>query len=179
MLVSITAMAQSQLITGKSIILPPLGIQQNVGNLVDNIILSPNGKYAITTDSGFNETLWSIDAYTGMLLGHIDYPSASPQRTVFITAWRSETAPPCTWHRALPDTIEEFRVPYYYRNLEYEQLSLPAAKTTRPQPQVSTATEGVRRLTNGCGCRTAYFQNSRSHDEKRAHHSKRNDASRG
>jgi hypothetical protein len=83
MLVSITAMAQSQLITGKSIILPPLGIQQNVGNLVDNIILSPNGKYAITTDSGFNETLWSIDAYTGMLLGHIDYPSASPQRTVF------------------------------------------------------------------------------------------------
>jgi|SRR6516165_7481447 len=92
MLVSITAMAQSQLITGKSIILPPLGIQQNVGNLVDNIILSPNGKYAITTDSGFNETLWSIDAYTGMLLGHIDYPSASPQRTVFITAWRSETA---------------------------------------------------------------------------------------
>jgi hypothetical protein len=56
MLVSITGMAQSRrLITGKSILWPPLGTQQNVGNLPVNIILSPNGKYAITTDTGFNE----------------------------------------------------------------------------------------------------------------------------
>jgi hypothetical protein len=61
MLVSMTGMAQNhplQRIAGKSITLPPPGTQQNVGDLSVNMILSPNGKYAISADTGFNETVF-------------------------------------------------------------------------------------------------------------------------
>jgi hypothetical protein len=57
-LVPLAGMAQNpKVITGKSITLPPFGTQQNVRNLVDNIILVPGGQYAITTDTGFNQSL--------------------------------------------------------------------------------------------------------------------------
>ncbi len=65
----------SQLITGKRITLPPLGMQQSIGNLPMNIILSPNGKYAITTDMGFHQSLWAISTSTGIAVSHVDFPN--------------------------------------------------------------------------------------------------------
>ena len=41
------AAQDSRLVTGKKI--TPVGINQNVGSLPMNIVLSPNGKYAITS----------------------------------------------------------------------------------------------------------------------------------
>jgi len=67
-------MAQSRrLITGKSILWPPLGIQQNVGSLPMNVVLSPNGKYAIVSDMGFDQSLSSINTQTADLVSNIDY----------------------------------------------------------------------------------------------------------
>ena len=59
------AMAQNPLVTGKSITLPPLGTTANVGSLPMNMILTPNGKFAITTDMGFRESLHSLSTVTG------------------------------------------------------------------------------------------------------------------
>jgi DNA-binding beta-propeller fold protein YncE len=77
MLVPITSVADSsvQLVTGKSIVSPPLGTQQNVGSLPMNMILSPNGKFAVVTDMGFRQSLWSIDTRKGDGVAHIDFPN--------------------------------------------------------------------------------------------------------
>src|SRR5208283_3583048 len=65
------------LVTGKSIILEPLGVQQNVGSLPMNIILSADGKYAIVSDMGFDQSLTVINAKTGGFVSNIDYPNCN------------------------------------------------------------------------------------------------------
>jgi YVTN family beta-propeller protein len=70
-------MAQNPLVTGKSITLPPLGAQQNVGSLPMNLILSPDGSFAISSDMGFRQSLWSIDTSTGQGVSHLDFPGGS------------------------------------------------------------------------------------------------------
>ena len=55
--------------TGKKITLPPLGTQANVGSLPMNEILTPDGKYAITTDMGFRQSLHAISTTTGQDAG--------------------------------------------------------------------------------------------------------------
>ena len=57
--------AVNPLVTGKNITLPPLGTTTNVGSLPMNMILTPNGKFAISTDMGFRESLHSLDSTTG------------------------------------------------------------------------------------------------------------------
>ncbi len=57
--------AVNPLVTGKSITLPPLGTTANVGSLPMNMILTPNGKYAISTDMGFRESLHALSTTTG------------------------------------------------------------------------------------------------------------------
>jgi len=71
--------AQNPLVTGKQITLPPVGSTQNVGSLPMNLVLTPNGKYAISTDMGFRQSLWAIDVKTGKGVSHIDFntPSAA------------------------------------------------------------------------------------------------------
>ncbi len=68
------AHAQASLITGKKITVPALGAQQNVGSLPMNMILTPNGRYAISTDMGFRQSLYSIDTRTGQAVSHLDFP---------------------------------------------------------------------------------------------------------
>jgi DNA-binding beta-propeller fold protein YncE len=78
MAVSVTAMGQSrQLITGKSIYWPPLGTQLNVGSLPMNVVLSPDGKYAIVSDMGFDQALTSVNAHTGTFVSQVDYPNCN------------------------------------------------------------------------------------------------------
>ena len=62
---SVLAQNPNPLVTGKKITLPPLGIQTPVGSLPMNMILTPDGKYAISTDMGFRESLHSINTITG------------------------------------------------------------------------------------------------------------------
>jgi len=76
--VSGTGMAQSRrLVTGKSILWPPLGTQLNVGSLPMNIVLSPNGKYALVSDMGFDQSLTAINAKTGAFVSNIEYPNCN------------------------------------------------------------------------------------------------------
>jgi len=78
MLVSIAGMAQSRrLVTGKNISWPPLGTQLNVGSLPMNIVLSPNGKYALVSDMGFDQSLTAINAKTGTFASNVDYPNCN------------------------------------------------------------------------------------------------------
>ncbi len=53
------------LVTGKKITLPPLGAQTNVGSLPMNLIVSPDGKYAVSSDMGFRQSLHVLDTTTG------------------------------------------------------------------------------------------------------------------
>lgn len=62
------------LVTGKSITQPPLGNQHNVGSMPMNMILTPNGKYAISSNMGFRQALWAIDVNTGKGVSKIDIP---------------------------------------------------------------------------------------------------------
>ncbi len=67
----LTAPAQAQsptvnpLVTGKSITQPPLGTQQNVGSLPMNMILTPDGKYAVSSDMGFRQSLHLLSTVSG------------------------------------------------------------------------------------------------------------------
>src|SRR5262249_29207828 len=64
-LLSTAAYAQNPLVTGKKITLPPLGVQQNVGSLPMNMILTPDGRFAITSAMSFRQSLWPIDTRSG------------------------------------------------------------------------------------------------------------------
>ncbi len=71
------ALAQNPnpLVTGKKITLPPLGVQQNVGSLPMHMVLTPDGKYAISTDMGFREGLVCISTVTGKTAQPITAPA--------------------------------------------------------------------------------------------------------
>jgi YVTN family beta-propeller protein len=61
----VAAQNPNPLVTGKKITLPPLGTQTNVGSLPMNMILTPDGKYAVTTDMGFRQSLHAVSTVTG------------------------------------------------------------------------------------------------------------------
>ncbi len=72
--------AQSQtnpLVTGKNITLPPAGITQNVGSLPMNLVTTPDGKFAISSDMGFRQSLWTLSAATGRRIAHLDFNTPS------------------------------------------------------------------------------------------------------
>jgi len=42
-----------------------------------NIILSPNGQYALVSDMGFDQSLTAINAANGAFVSNIDYPNCN------------------------------------------------------------------------------------------------------
>lgn len=81
LLTAMTGMAQNALsgllVTGKIIPQPPLGTQLNVGSLPMNIVLSPDGKYALASDMGVEESLTALNAKSGGFVSNIDYPNCN------------------------------------------------------------------------------------------------------
>jgi YVTN family beta-propeller protein len=65
--------AQETLVNGKKITVPPLGAQFGVGSLPMNMIASPDGRYAIVSDMGYRESLWSLSTSDGSGISHVDY----------------------------------------------------------------------------------------------------------
>ena len=76
-LLGVAAGAQNPnpLVTGKRITLPPLGTQTNVGSLPMNMVLTPDGKYAISTDMGFRQGLVCVSTVTGATAQPITAPA--------------------------------------------------------------------------------------------------------
>src|SRR5271157_4724118 len=74
-LMSGTLSAQNQLITGKKI--TPAGFNGEIASLPMNIILSPDGKFAITSDMGFHQELSSIDTNTGQTMSEVEFENTS------------------------------------------------------------------------------------------------------
>src|SRR5262249_42154997 len=71
-----------RLVTGKKITSPPLGTLSDVGSLPMNLILSPSGKFAVSTDMGLRQSLWSIRTSNGSAASHFDFPNnPGPQAT--------------------------------------------------------------------------------------------------
>ena len=68
-----SALAQNPLVTGKKITTPPVGKTVSVGNLTANLVLSPDGKFAVSTNTGFQEYLSVIDTTTGALVSQVDF----------------------------------------------------------------------------------------------------------
>jgi YVTN family beta-propeller protein len=62
-------------VTGKRI--TPAGVNQEIGSLPMNMILSPNGKFAITSDIGFHQAIWSINTATGAKISHVDFENST------------------------------------------------------------------------------------------------------
>ena len=74
-LMSGTLIAQNQIATGKKI--TPAGFNGEIASLPMNIILSPDGKFAITSDMGFHQELSSIDTGTGQTIGEVQFENTS------------------------------------------------------------------------------------------------------
>ena len=64
-----------QLITGKFV--SAAVTQRNVGSIPVNLILSPDGKYAISTDTGFHEFLTALRTSDGSVASQIEYPTTN------------------------------------------------------------------------------------------------------
>jgi YVTN family beta-propeller protein len=76
------AQITDQLVTGKKITIPPLGTLTNVGSLPMNLVLSPSGKFAVSTDMGLRQSLRSIRTADGTAASHFDFPNnPGPQAT--------------------------------------------------------------------------------------------------
>jgi len=71
------------LVTGKKI--TPAGINREIGSLPMNVISSPDGKFAITTDMGFHQALWSIDKKTGQKISEVKFENtaANPSQGLY------------------------------------------------------------------------------------------------
>ena len=65
------------LITGKYIS-PPSGLASDVGSMPMNLALSPDGRFAIVSDIGLRQHLWSIDTSTVQSVGSVDFSNAAP-----------------------------------------------------------------------------------------------------
>jgi len=63
----------SILVTGKKITQPPLGVQANVGSLPMNMILTPDGRFAVTSDMGFHQLLTVLDTVTGRQVSSLEF----------------------------------------------------------------------------------------------------------
>jgi YVTN family beta-propeller protein len=64
---------EKSLITGKRLTLPPLGTQTNVGSLPFNLVLSPDGQYAVSTSTGFREFLVAVRTGNGTVSSSLDF----------------------------------------------------------------------------------------------------------
>jgi YVTN family beta-propeller protein len=62
------------LVTGRAIS-PKRVASQNVGSMPINIALTGDGKFAITTDAGYQESLWSIRTSDGVGVSSVDFPN--------------------------------------------------------------------------------------------------------
>ena len=60
------------LVTGRAIE-PHAEASQDIGSIPFNIALSGDGKYAVTTDEGYHQALWSIRTSDGKGVSHVEY----------------------------------------------------------------------------------------------------------
>ncbi len=65
--------SQGRLVTGKQLTLTPLGTQTNVASLPFNLVLSPDGKYALSTDAGFREFLIALRTTDGTIASSLSF----------------------------------------------------------------------------------------------------------
>ncbi|HUO10534.1 MAG TPA: alkaline phosphatase family protein [Phycisphaerae bacterium] len=83
--------------TGKAYLTTGKGITatgvQNVASMPMNMIASPNGRFAISSDMGQREALWVIDTRTGLGLSHLDYSNRSSPRRNAATRPSAATKP--------------------------------------------------------------------------------------
>lgn len=61
------------LVTGRAIE-PQAVATQDVGSLPINLIASPDGKFVVSTDQGYRESLWSIRTLDGTGVSHLEFP---------------------------------------------------------------------------------------------------------
>ena len=66
------------LVTGRSIE-PRVQSSQSVGSIPINMIQSADGKFAISTDQGYAQSLWSIRTSDGAGVAHVDFPRVSQE----------------------------------------------------------------------------------------------------
>jgi len=76
-----TMLAQQplQIVTGKKI--SPVGTNTAVGNLPMYMIKSPDGKYGLISDVGFNQWLSSVDLKTGAVISQVDFGQQRRRQT--------------------------------------------------------------------------------------------------
>ena len=76
--VSISLAENPPLPTGK-FITPPPAPEYGVGDMPLDLAVSPDGKYAIVSDIGYRQSLWSVSTDDGKTIDHYDY--STPQRS--------------------------------------------------------------------------------------------------
>ncbi len=68
---------RDRLVTGKSIS-PTTQSSQDVGNLPMNLILTPDGRFVISSDMGHYQSLWCTRTRDGKGVSHVDFPNSNP-----------------------------------------------------------------------------------------------------
>lgn len=103
--VSLPAQQTQQLATGKKI--SPAGTNvDGIGNLPMNMIKSPDGKYAIVSDMGFNQYLSSVDLTTDAVISKVDFGqqpnhNSNPYGLYYGLAFAPGNTPPYTLYAAM------------------------------------------------------------------------------
>ncbi|MFI5381149.1 MAG: hypothetical protein ACHRHE_17770, partial [Tepidisphaerales bacterium] len=73
-------LSQPPLVTGKSIEDHFADATQDVGSLPINLVTSPDGRFAISTDAGYREAVWAIRMSDGKGTGHVSFPNSVASR---------------------------------------------------------------------------------------------------
>ena len=72
--------AQQPLVTGRSLADHLAEATADVGSLPINMIPSPDGRFALTTDAGFREAICSVRAADGVGVGRVEFPNSGGKR---------------------------------------------------------------------------------------------------
>src|SRR5262249_9690559 len=119
----------------KSITTPPLGTLTNVGSLPMNLILSPGGKFAVSTGMGLRQSLVSIRTSDGTAASHFDFPNnPGPAATSNVLYYGLAFKPNGTLYaaRGSKDTIAVFSFAMSMVHLRRLEPLRPKPATTHP-----------------------------------------------
>src|SRR4051794_28837764 len=73
-------LANDPLITGKDMT-PAASFAQALGSLPVNVAVSPDGRFAVTTDVGYRVYLHVVRMADGKSVAKLDYPNSAPKGT--------------------------------------------------------------------------------------------------
>lgn len=143
------------LVTGKWI--TPEGFQAEVGSMPTNMVLSPDGRFAVVTDTSFREFLTVLDSDTGRVISQVDFNGKGRGLYYGLIAVKAGEKTLVFASRGAEDLVSVFE-------LTDEGKLLPVKELHNPAPSGSELPLHVAGLAVNADATVLYAVNNQTHE---------------